>query len=153
MAIKVTSRSEITVQKLLSLGPNSQDRVNDTSHHVKLKFQAKSAVPMSKHSHFALPLADGSATIDLLNLPNKVGPSPVTTGLRVQILKVTNPNPTKLTVQAAGPGGYPLSFDVPPQGLVHIECDNLMPQVEANCHLVAVSGVGTQTSNWMIVLG
>jgi len=28
-----------------------------------------------------------------------------------------------------------------------------LPPVEANCHLLALSGVGAETSNWMIVLG
>ena len=153
MSIRVTSRSEITVQKVLSLGPSSSDRVNDRSHNVKLKFHAKSPVPMSEHAHFAAVLADGSATIDLLSLPNKVGKAPVTTGLRVQIVKVTNPNPFSLTVQGAGPGGYPLAFTVPPQGMIHLECSNLLPPVEPNCHLLALTGSGIETSNWMIILG
>ena len=153
MSIKVTSRSEVNVQKVLSLGPNSADRVNDRANSLKLKYHAKSPVPMSEHAHFAQPLADGSATIDLLALPNKVGPSPVTTGLKVQLVKVRNPNPNPVTVQAAGPAGYPLSFVVPAQGMIHLECDNLLPPVEPNCHLLALTGDGAQVANWMIVLG
>lgn len=151
--LKVTSRSEITVQKVLSLGPGSRDRVNDTAHSLKLKFHGKSTVPMQANGHFAQPLADGSATIDLLALPNNAGPSPATSGMRVQILKIQNPNPNPLTVAAAGPAGYPLGLTVPPQGMIHLECDNLLPPVEANCHLLALTGVGAETSNWMIVLG
>ena len=101
---------------------------------------------MSEHAHFAQPLADGSATIDLLDLPNKHGHAPATTGLRAQIVKVQNPNPIPLTVQAAGRRRIPAGFTVPPQGMIHLECDNLLPPIEANCHLVAVSGVGTQTA-------
>lgn len=155
MPIKVTSRSEITVQQTIDLGPGAQDRVtNRGASTIKLKFTEKSKVPMRESAHFAQRLHNGEATIDLLALPTQHNaPSPATAGMRVQIVKVINPGPGPLTVQAAETNGYPLHFTVPPQSFVHLECDNTMPTVEANCHLVTLGGVDAAHSNWMVILG
>ena len=154
MSIKVTSRSEVSVQRTLTLGPGAQDRVtNRGANTLKLKFTEKSKVPMRESAHFAQPLVNGTATIDLLALPAHNAPTPVTAGMRVQVLKVINPGPGPLTVQAAETNGYPLHFTIPPQSFAHFEHDNTMPPVESNCHLVTLKGIGAATSNWMIVLG
>lgn len=153
MPIKVTSRSEVTIQRVIALGPGASDRVTDRgANTLKLKHHDKSPVPMKDAARFSQALTDGAATIDLLHLPNSTG-MPTTLGLRVQIVKVQNPQPHPLEVHGVGAGGYPLSFTVPPKGMVHLECDNLHPPIEPDRHLLTLAGMGAETSHWTIVLG
>jgi hypothetical protein len=154
MAIKVTSKSEITVQKVIPLGPNASDRVtNRGANTTKLKYSEKSPVPMRDSAHFSQVLSGGAASVDLLALPATNAPTPATAGMKVQIIKVQNPNPNPLTVKPAATNGYPLSFTVPPKSFAHFEHENSLPPIEHNCHLLTVAGEGSETSVWTIVVG
>ena len=71
--LKVTSRSEITVQKQLSLAP-AADRVNDTVAHPEAEVSRQEpGADASNTPTSPSPWRDGSATIDLLALARKVG--------------------------------------------------------------------------------
>jgi hypothetical protein len=143
----------VEIERTLDLGPGARDRVTDRGANTqKLKHHDRSPVPMKDAARFTQPLADGAATIDLLQLPDNTG-MPSTLGLRVQIVKVQNPHPHPLEVHGVGAGGYPLSFTVPPKGMVHLECDNLLPPVQPDRHLLTLSGEGAAASHWTIVLG
>jgi hypothetical protein len=153
MSITVTTRSEITVTQTLSLGPGATDRFTDSgANTTQLKLGATSTPPVSQKSHFAQSLSGGAATIDLLALQD-LNATIATTGLRVQAVKVQNPNPDPLLVTPASSNGYGLTFTVPPQGEVLITSANLLPVVGSGAHLLTLAGTGTEASNWMIILG
>jgi len=152
--ITVTTRSEITVVEAITVGPSQTANVTDNSANTtQLKFGPTSASPMSLKSHFAQALSAGSATIDLLALIGTQGQTLATTGLRVQAVKVQNPNANQLAVAASGSNGYALTFTVPPQGEVLITSTNLLGLIGSTAHLLTLTGTGTQTSNWIIVIG
>lgn len=155
MAIQVTSNCELSVRRIIDIGPGARDRVtNRAASTVKLKFTEKSPVPMREHGHFVQALAAGTSTVDLLALPVKHNqPTPQTLGMKVQILKVQNAGASELKVTPATVRGYPLTFTVPPKSFVHVECENTLAPVEANCHLLTLSGGEADTSTWSIVLG
>ena len=155
MAITVTTKSEITVVETLTLGPASTVRAPaDTgANTTQLKLGASSTPPVSQKAHFAQALVAGAGSIDLLALIGSQGQTLPTTGLRVQAVKVQNPNAHALTVVPAVSNGYPLTFTVPPQGEVLLTCTNLLSQVGTTCHLLTLSGIGTDSAHWMIILG
>jgi hypothetical protein len=153
MAFNVTTRSEITVAMPIALGPGATQTVTDTGiNTTQLKLKAGGTPPVSLAAHFAQALSGGAATIDLLALVAQ-GVTLATTGLRVQAIKVQNPNADPLVVTPAGSNGYGLTFTVPPQGEVLITSTNLLAQVESTAHLLTLTGTGSESSNWMIVLG
>jgi len=154
MGITVTTRSEITVVETLTLGPGATDRfTNGGINTTQLKLGSSSTPPMSLSAHFAQSLVAGAATIDLLALVGVQGGTLATTGKRVQAIKVQNPNADPLVVTPAASNGYSLTFTVPPKGEALITSTSLLPEVETTAHLLALSGVDAETSNWMIVLG
>ena len=154
MSITVTTKSEITVIETLSLGPGSSQRVPDTgANTTQLKLNATTTPPVSQKSHFAQALSGGAATIDLLALVGSQGQTLVTTGLRVQAVKVQNPNAHQLAVAPAGSNGYGLTFNVPPQGEVLLTSTNLLPAIGSGAHNLTLTGIGSEASNWLIVLG
>lgn len=152
--LSVTTRSEVTVKERLALGPNSSDRLTDDGiSTTQLKLTNASNPPVSAKSHFAKALSSGAGTLDLLALLDDQANTLATTGLRVQIVKVQNPNPDALAVTPASSNGYGLKFTVPPQGEILLTSSNLLPQVETSAHLLTLAGVAAETSNWMIILG
>ena len=154
MSIIVTTRSEITVRETIALGPGASDSTNDTGiNTTQLKLGATSTPPVSLKSHFAQALVSGAATIDLLALIGSQGQTLASTGLRVQAIKVQNPNANALVVTPAGSNGYGLTFTVPPQGEVLITSTNLLAAIGSSAHLLTLAGTAAQTSNWMIILG
>jgi hypothetical protein len=152
-ALNVVIHSAITTKETLSLGPGASQRATDVGANTVLRLHPASAPPAAAKAHFAATLNDGSAIIDLLTLTNDNGRTIAAAGLRVQALKVQNPNPDPLLIGPAGPAGYPLVHQVPPQGECLVTCNDLLPEIEGNCHLLALSGTGSETSNWLIILG
>ena len=154
MSITVTTRSEITVVETLTLGPGATDRFTDAGiNTTQLKLGAGSTSPVSLKAHFAQALVAGAASIDLLALVGTQGQTLATTGKRVQAIKVQNPNTHELAVTPHSTNGYGLTFTVPQQGEVLITSTNLLPAVGSAAHLLDLTGDGTETSNWMIILG
>jgi hypothetical protein len=154
MTIIVTTKSDVTVVERLSVGPSGNQRITDQgANTTQLKLNAQSDPPVSAKSHFAQPLSEGAATIDLLNLVGSQNQTLETANLRIQALKVQNPNPNPLVVTPATADGYALTFVVPAQGEILITSQNLMPAVASGAHLVSLTGTDAQTSNWMVVLG
>lgn len=152
--ISVTTTSEVTVVEQLTLGPGATSRTTDSgANTTQQKLGAGSTPPVSAKAHFAKALIGGAASIDLLALTDVAGNTIAATGLRVQIVKVQNPNPDALVVTPSGSNGYGLTFTVPPQGEVLLTSTNLLPTIGSSAHLLTLAGTGTESSNWMIVLG
>jgi hypothetical protein len=152
--LSVTTKSEIIAVEELSFGPGSTQRVTDGgAKTVQSKLTADSTPPVSAKSHFAKALVAGAGTIDLLALLGSQGETLATTGLRVQAIKVENPNAHQLAVTPAGSNGYGLTFTVPPEGENLMTSTNLLGLVGTGAHLLTLTGTGTETSNWMIILG
>lgn len=152
--VNVTTRSEITVVELLTLGPGYTQSVTDTgANTTQLKLTATSSSPVTKKSHFARSLVAGAADIDLLSLVDTQGAAIASTGLRVQAIKVQNPNANALVVTPAASNGYGLTFTVPAQGEVLITSTDLLGEIGSSAHHLTLAGTLVQSSNWMIILG
>lgn len=153
--ISVTTRSEITAVESLNLGPGATaERVTDAGlNTTQNKLGSASTPPVTKKAHFAQALTAGAATIDLTALTDAQGAAIASTGLRVQAIKVQNPNANQLAVTPAVSNGYGLTFTVPPQGEVLITSTDLLAEVAAGAKNLALAGTGTQSSNWMIIFG
>jgi hypothetical protein len=154
MSITVTTRSEITVVEQVTLGPGFTNKTTDAgANKTQLKLGAASTPPVSAKSHFAQALTAGAATIDLLSLLDVQGQTIVSTGLRVQAVKVQNPNAHQLAVAPGVSNGYGLTFIVPPQGEVLLTSTDLLGEVGSGARNLTLTGTAAESSNWMIVLG
>jgi len=152
--VSVTTKSEITCVEQLTLGPGATTRTTDGgANTTQLKLTPASTPAVSAKSHFAQALSGGAATIDLTALKDSQNNTIAATGLRVQAVKVQNPNADALVVTPGVSNGYGLTFTVPPQGEVLITSASLLPVVGSGAKNLALAGTGTESSNWMIILG
>ena len=153
MSILVTHHTEITVQNTITLGPGNTGRVIDSAKRRRLQLGAASTPAVSQYSSFAKALVAGAGQIDLTALPAVAGVTPTYAGLAVRMIRVANPNDYALVVTPAVTNGYDLTFTVPPQGVVQIECDSGLADIDATHKLLDLAGDTTNSANWFIVLG
>lgn len=122
-----------------------------------------STPPITKMSAFELALSGGNATVDLTALTDSLGAATVDgTGLKVQCLKIQNPaaNTGAITIVEGASNGHEVlgaafkiilqpGEEIQFQGIDHASA----VEISATHCTWDVTGTGTETSNWLIVLG
>ena len=142
------------VESLSYLGSSSNVNHAETNTQQQ-NLNATSTPPVADESVFAVALAGGAGTIDLTALKNGQGGTIAYAGKRVQFLKCQNSGSNALVVA----GNYGLAFTVPPGTEVLFGTPSGSTAglgqviVASTANALALTGTGTQSSNWTIVVG
>jgi hypothetical protein len=116
------------------------------------------AITATKDAYFVKTLSGGAATIDLTALVATNNLAVDGTALKVKAILIKNNGANALTVTPGASNGYNLfgaasSFEVCP-GCTKIQnFDATVPDIASNAKTLDLTGSGTQTSNWAIVMG
>ena len=153
MSISVTTISKLDVIETLTIGTGSATLTHNSLDTTQPKLTASTTPPVSQVADIAVTLTAGTATVNLLSLTGTTGTTLTTTGLRVQAIKVVNPNANQLAVTPAVSNPYGMTFTVPPQGEVLITSTNLLGAIGASACNLTCTGTTTQVSHWLIVMG
>lgn len=161
MSVTVTYAS--TVQTAETLETNvgavaTSSRLTHSGYDESATLNSTSNPPATKCAYFLLTLTAGAATVNLAALTGTNGVTVDGTGLRVQILRVKNLGANSLTIVPGASNGIDLpaagaSIPVPAGAHVTYYLADSGPDIAAGDRTLDVTGTGTQTSEWSIVLG
>lgn len=122
------------------------------------------SIPVTKTYSDTIALVAGSASVDLTNLPGPLSTTITFNGLKVQQLKIVCPvtNSGGVTFDIAGANGYNLfgadnasneSVEVMPGGLIQMQHNNNIEDVDATHKAITVTGTGTDTFDIILTAG
>lgn len=165
MSLSVTYVSKVTI--LETLTGDFVDPANATVGFNGLDLTetltGATTVPVTKHAEDTLAMTAGAATINLAALPGKTAEETVVgTGLKVQYLKIVNPitNANSITVSKGASNGYGLNaagttWSVPlsPGQEFTFRGNDSAPDIAAGARTIDVAGTGTQSVEYVVVMG
>lgn len=159
MPITTTVALQVTTVETLDGNPDSADpaqrKITHAAFNETLTLGATSNPVAQKHAAFVKALVAGAVTIDLTALTAANGAVLDATGLKLQALKVKNLGANNLTINTGAVNGYNFggSRIVYPGGTEVIYANGALPAVSATVKTIDLTGTGTQTSQWTLILG
>lgn len=165
MSVTATYSLELTVRETLSTGVPAAERpiVTHSGFNSSGSLSSSTTPPITKVAAFTKALVAGAATIDLTALVGTAGAAVDGTGLKVQAVKVQNPstNTNTLVIKEGASNGYHLmgaSFQItlqPGEEFIWRGIDKA-PDVAGSAKTIDLTDAavgGTESSNWIILLG
>lgn len=156
-------QSSIQVTETYSTADSSNNTATFNTLGELSSYTASTSVPVAKHAEYDLALSSGSATIDLTALPGRTADETVVgTGLKLQILKLTNKstNANKISVAKGASTGYSLDANstswtvvLSPGQSALFFLNESAPDVSSSVKVFDVTGTGAQVLQVQIVLG
>jgi hypothetical protein len=162
MSVSVELEMKCTVTEVLPNNTGSASSSNRTVTHslfnVAKSLNGTSTPAVTKQASFVQALTAGAATIDLTDLFGTNGASVDGTGLKVQAIRVTNLGAAALTIEPGASNGYD-AFGassvvvVPAGGTVMLYAPEGTPDIGPTAKTLDLTGTGTETSQFTIVMG
>lgn len=162
MSVSVTYASTCTVVETLAQNtdsaPASTRKITHSEFDSTATLNADSTPPATTVAAFVQALTTGAATIDLTALTGTNGGTINGTGLKVQVLKVKNLGANALTITPGASNGYDIlgassSVTLASGQEIMLFGNDAVEDVASGAKTIDLSGTGSQTSEWMIVLG
>jgi hypothetical protein len=159
--LRVVVESKVSVTETFAAADPSNPDATFAALNETLTLTAATAVPVTKQATFDQAMSAGAATIDLAALPGKTADETVVgTGLKVQVLKLVNPdtNANPITVAKGASNGHTLlgaswTLTLKPGQSALFYFDEAAPDVSSGDRTIDVSGTGSQALSVHVVLG
>ncbi|HOA28101.1 MAG TPA: hypothetical protein PKG51_11380 [Arachnia sp.] len=163
MAVTAQYASACTVREVLEVNtassPESGRTVTHSNFNTSLVLHASSTPPATKVAAFEQALTAGAATIDLTALTGANGVAVDGTGLKVQVLKIRNPDDNDpVTVAVGASNGYELagadfSVAIPGGGEFTFYGNDGAPDIGLGAKTLDLSGTGAEKVEVIVVMG
>ena len=161
-SVAVTYAATCTVVETLPTNTGSAAdalrKVTHAQYDETATLNAGSTPPATLVAEFLQALTVGAATVDLRALVGTNGAVIDGNGLKVQVLRVKNLGANVLTLAEGGSNGYAIfgasgQVDIPPGGHIQMFFNDSSPDIGAGDKEIDLTGTGSQTSEWTIVMG
>jgi hypothetical protein len=161
MSVTVAYSLQLTVNETLTAAPDAASQVIVHKDYNKAGYLTSlTTPPVTKVSSFLAALTAGAKTIDLRTLTAAGGVALDGNGLKVQCVKINNPstNTGALTVVPGASNGYNLfgatsKLVLNPGEYIEWVGYDALPDIDATHKTIDLTGTGTESSEWVIVLG
>lgn len=165
MTLTANISLDMTIRETLTTGvaDATSPIITHSGWNTQKSLAAATTPPATKVAAFQQALVAGAATIDLTALVGTAGATVNGTGLKVQAVKIQNPstNTNTLVVKEGATNGYHLlgaSFQIilqPGEEVCFLGLDKA-PDVASTAKTIDLTDAavgGTESSNWIILLG
>lgn len=164
MSVSAAVQFKATVTEVL---PNNTGSAADSKRTVthdqydeSFTLNSGSTAPATKVAEFLATLSVGALTIDLTALDGTNGATVDGSGLKVQIVRVKNLGANNLTIAKGASNGYFIfgltgsTVTVPPNGIVQFYGADSLPDIaNGSADTIDLTGTGSQTSEWTLIMG
>ena len=157
MAVDLTYNDTLTAVETIAQNvggaPALTNKITHTAFNVAKVLGAATTPPVSKCAHLVAALVAGTLVIDLTALVGTNAGVIDGTGLKLQILRITNNGANAMTIAqgATNPCAIGAGMTIPPGGTHKLEFNNGLAAVGAGAKNLLLTGTGTQTANVTIV--
>ncbi len=164
MSVTLNYTTNLTVKETITAGvPDALAASAVVTHdqfNKSVSLNGSTTPPVSVTASFVKALSTGTGTVDLTALPGTNGATISGTGLKVQALKVQAPpgnaNPITLTFGASSPynlHGATFVITLSPGQEYEFYGNGATPTIGSGAKNIDLSGTGSQTLNFQIVMG
>lgn len=162
MSVSVAYALTATITEVLETNTSSAATTGRTLTHGEFNesgtLNSGTTPPVTKQASFIATLSSGSLSVDLTSLTGTNGATVDGTGLRVQLLRVKNLGANALTVAGGASNGYDawggdFLITIPQNGIFQIYGNDAGSDIGSSYKTLDLSGTGTQTSEWTVVMG
>ena len=142
-----------------SSAPDATRKVTHTEFNEGATLGASTTPPATTQASFILTLTAGAASVDLRALTGTNGATVDGNGLKVQLVRVKNLGANQMTIKVGASNGHTGVFaatnghPINSGGLAMVYTNDSGDDVDATHKTWDVTGTGSQTSEWTIVLG
>ncbi len=163
MSVSVTYASTITIAETLAnntgSAPASTRLVTHTDYNESGTYNSGTTPPVTTCASWLQALSGGTATVDLRALTGTNGASTDGNGLKVQMVRVKNLGANSLTIKSGASNGHTGFFTattgiiVPAGAHLQLFTNDNGDDIDATHKTWDLTGTGTQTSEWTVVMG
>lgn len=162
MAVSVDYALKCTITETLpsntDSAPDATRKITHTAFNESGTLTASTTPPVTKQASFVKTLSAGTGSIDLTSLTGTNGATVDGTGLKVQILRVKNLGANNLVIVPGASNGIDLmgassSITVFPGASFEYYFNDGSPDIASGDRTLDLTGTGSQTSEWTIVMG
>jgi hypothetical protein len=161
MAVSVTYGATCTIAETLPTNTGSAAAatrvVTHSEYNEAATLTAVTTPPVTLQASFLLTLTAGAASVDLRALTGTNGASVDGNGLKVQIVRVKNLGANSMTIATGASNGHAGVFGagnvIAAGGHEMIYTNDTGDDISATDKTWDVTGTGSQTSEWTIVMG
>lgn len=163
MAVSVAYASQITITETLPVNTGSASDANRVVTHNQYNesgtLNSGSTPPATLQASFLMTLTAGAATIDLRALTGTNGAVVDGNGLKVQMVRIKNLGANPMTIKSGASNGHTGFFTattghvVNPGGHIQIFTNDNGDDIDATHKTWDVTGTGSQTAEFTIVMG